>query len=63
MHTYHSFYFTHLHVSVPLDHLQGVFVTEYIVSKCTGPIYKYVLWYGVRAEYMICVKNVKIHIS
>jgi hypothetical protein len=34
-----------------------------LVSKCTGPIYKYVLWYGVKAEYMLCVKNDKIHIS
>jgi hypothetical protein len=32
MHTYYVFHFTHLHVSVPLDHFQGTFVTEYIIA-------------------------------
>ena len=31
-----------------------------LVSKCAGPIYKYLQCYGVRAEYMLRVKNVKM---
>jgi hypothetical protein len=61
MHTHYVFHVTHLHVSVPLDHLQGAFC--YRIRYCLNAQVHYTSICSARAEYMLCVKNVKIHVS
>ena len=58
MHTYCVFHFTHLHVSVPLDHLQSAFC--YRIHYCLNAHVQYKSIYSVRAEYVLCVKNVSV---
>jgi hypothetical protein len=58
MHTYSVFHFTHLHISVPLDLLQGAFCCR--IHYCLNMHVQYTSMYSVRAEYMVCVKNVKM---
>jgi hypothetical protein len=42
MHTYYVFVFTHLHVSVPLDHLQGAFCYRLYVIMCMSNIQAFI---------------------
>jgi hypothetical protein len=44
MHTYYVFYFTHRHVSVPLDHLQGLFC--YRIHYCLNVQVQYTSIYS-----------------
>ena len=45
MHTYYVLYFMHLHVSVPLDHLQGAFCDRIYVTMCMSNIQVFiVIW-------------------
>jgi hypothetical protein len=57
MHVYYVFHFKNLHVSVPLDHLQGAFC--YRTHCCLNVQVLYISIYNVRAEYMLCVKMLK----
>ena len=52
MHTHYVFHVTHLHVSVPLDHLQGAFC--YRIRYCLNAQVHYTSIYSARAE-LCCV--------
>jgi hypothetical protein len=51
MHTYYVFLFTHLHVSVPLDHLQGAFCYRIYVIMCMSNIQAFIIQFSALIPY------------
>jgi hypothetical protein len=67
MHTYYVFHFTHLHVSVPSDHLQGAFCYRiHSVKMCKSTIQVFIVIWS-KGRILCCMlemlkrKNVVTH--